>query len=515
MADPLRLAFVGCGAIAEWHLHAILAGDTRIDVTAAIDPDPRARAEADGDADGRRGRSARSPTPLAAGGFDAVDVMVPHHLHEPVALAALSPRACTSCSRSRWHRRSTRATASSPRRRPRGTTSSWWPRTRSTGPRSCSRSSSSTTARSARSSPPQACSFVPPLDEFFGGEDAVALRRDGGRRWRRDRRGLALDPAAAHVARRDPGGRRRARSDPYPGMEGESLCRALCRFDGGHGRGLRRAARARPARPRAAVPHHRDQGRADDRGHRPGEALRRHRTARAPSSGQGNYLQSYEGELADFAAAVLDGAPLAAGPEQSLGELRAALAMYRSARPTAGSRCGRERAACASTSRAPRVLVTGGTSGIGLGIAARLRRARAPTSRSPARGRAAAEYDTDLAAFRYRPCRLTDAGDDRSRVAAALDAPRRAREQRRGRTSRAAATSGSPTVFEDVGRGQPHRRVPARARVPRGAARASALDGGASVVNLASMSSYFGVAIVPGLRRREDRRRRSSRGPWR
>ena len=44
----LRLGFVGCGAIAEWHLHAIRNGDTRIQVTAAIDPDPvRAQAIAD------------------------------------------------------------------------------------------------------------------------------------------------------------------------------------------------------------------------------------------------------------------------------------------------------------------------------------------------------------------------------------------------------------------------------------------------------------------------------------
>ena len=47
--------------------------------------------------------------------------------------------------------------------------------------------------------------------------------------------------------------------------------------------------------------------------------------------GQGNYLLSYAGELADFAAVVLDGVAPAAGPEHSLGELRTALAMYRSA----------------------------------------------------------------------------------------------------------------------------------------------------------------------------------------
>ena len=43
------------------------------------------------------------------------------------------------------------------------------------------------------------------------------------------------------------------------------------------------------------------------------------------------YPRSFGPELADFAGAVLDGTPLAAGPEQSLGELRAALAIYRSA----------------------------------------------------------------------------------------------------------------------------------------------------------------------------------------
>ena len=43
------------------------------------------------------------------------------------------------------------------------------------------------------------------------------------------------------------------------------------------------------------------------------------------------YPQSFGPELADFAAAVLDGAALAAGPEQALGELRTALAIYRSA----------------------------------------------------------------------------------------------------------------------------------------------------------------------------------------
>ena len=46
---------------------------------------------------------------------------------------------------------------------------------------------------------------------------------------------------------------------------------------------------------------------------------------------QGGYLRSYEGEWADFASAVLEGTPPAVPAAYALGELRLALAMYRSA----------------------------------------------------------------------------------------------------------------------------------------------------------------------------------------
>ena len=45
----------------------------------------------------------------------------------------------------------------------------------------------------------------------------------------------------------------------------------------------------------------------------------------------GGYLRSYEAELHDFASAVLHGTAPAATAEYALGELRLALAMYRSA----------------------------------------------------------------------------------------------------------------------------------------------------------------------------------------
>ena len=83
---------------------------------------------------------------------------------------------------------------------------------------------------------------------------------------------------------------------------------------------------------------------------------------------QGGYLRSYEAELADFASAVLHGTPPAAPAEYALGELRLALAMYRSAdeRPLGK---GLDMTGVTFDFGGARVLVTGGTSGIGLAIA--------------------------------------------------------------------------------------------------------------------------------------------------
>ena len=47
--------------------------------------------------------------------------------------------------------------------------------------------------------------------------------------------------------------------------------------------------------------------------------------------GKGRGPASFGRELADFSRAVLEGTPLAAGPDYALGELRTALALYRSA----------------------------------------------------------------------------------------------------------------------------------------------------------------------------------------
>ena len=88
MSEELRLAIVGCGAIAGWHLDAIDRPGVPITVTAAVDPDDGARGDRVAD---RTGATAypSSPAALADGEFDAALIAVPHHLHESVAIEAL------------------------------------------------------------------------------------------------------------------------------------------------------------------------------------------------------------------------------------------------------------------------------------------------------------------------------------------------------------------------------------------------------------------------------------------
>lgn len=118
-----------------------------------------------------------------------------------------------------------------------------------------------------------------------------------------------------------------ARLDPT--MEVESLCRALCRFRSGLVGSFDALLAAVPG---TAVPRFQLTGRDGEIVIDGAEVRRYDATGGAGTVvGRSDYLASYEGEWRDFESAVLDGTPLAAAPDYALGELRAALAMYRSA----------------------------------------------------------------------------------------------------------------------------------------------------------------------------------------
>jgi len=140
------------------------------------------------------------------------------------------------------------------------------------------------------------------------------------------------------------------------------------------------------------------------------------------------------------------------------------------------------------------VLVTGGTSGIGLAIAGAFDAAGAQVTVTGTRADAGA-YDVDLTRFAYRQCRMTEPAEIEA-VAGALDALD-VLVNNAGQNLPGGRSEYEPDVFEEAVAinlfGAFRLAGALRDRLA-----ASDFDGGASVVNLASMSSFFGIEIVPG-----------------
>jgi len=141
-----------------------------------------------------------------------------------------------------------------------------------------------------------------------------------------------------------------------------------------------------------------------------------------------------------------------------------------------------------------RVLVTGGTSGIGAAIARAFADAGAEVAVTGTRPRAD-DYGRDLSDFAYHPLEMADAAGIR-RVAEAqprLDVL----VNNAGANLPGGRSEYDPEVFEEVVAvnlfGAYRMAAACRPRLA-----ASALAGGASIVNLASMAAFFGVPFVPG-----------------
>jgi UDP-N-acetyl-2-amino-2-deoxyglucuronate dehydrogenase len=326
VSELLRTAIVGCGAISHWHLDAIGRANVPITVTAAVDPD---------ETNAKRVADRTNAQPFASLGaalanrdFDAALIAVPHHLHEAVATEALAaglhvllekPLAPTvdACDRILTAARAA------------GTVfmvaenAQYWPEVLTV--RDLIRDGAIGDVITAR-----AATFFPALGDFYGGDSPWRFDQaaagggvviDTGSHWLRPLR-IWLGEVDEVVA---------ALGRPHPQMEGESLCRALLRFDSGAVAAFDAmlTTGAIANQPLFTVTGSKGEctiegsgwvklhDGSDWKGTKIGE--------------QGGYLRSYEAELHDFVRAVQHGTPPAATAEYALGELRLALAMYRSA----------------------------------------------------------------------------------------------------------------------------------------------------------------------------------------
>lgn len=140
------------------------------------------------------------------------------------------------------------------------------------------------------------------------------------------------------------------------------------------------------------------------------------------------------------------------------------------------------------------VLVTGGSSGIGFGIATAFDAAGATVTVTGTRA-SASDYDVDLAVFSYVQLEVTRPGAVEA-VAASLSRLD-VLVNNAGANLPGGRNEAIPDVFEEsvaINLFSAYRMTVAC----RDLLSASAHAGGASVVNLASMSSFFAVPIVPG-----------------
>ena len=136
------------------------------------------------------------------------------------------------------------------------------------------------------------------------------------------------------------------------------------------------------------------------------------------------------------------------------------------------------------------VLVTGGSNGIGLGVATAFADAGASVTITGTRD-GAGGYEHDLSRFAYVPCRMGDA-DEVKALADGLDALD-VLVNNAGRNLPGGRSEWDEGVFEDA--------LAVNLVAPFRLAQSChdlLADGGGCVVNVGSMSSFFGMEIVPG-----------------
>lgn len=327
--ETLKIALVGCGGIAQMHWRGIQAHVPQLQVTAVVDTDS-ARAAAMAQQTGGQPFTTLADA-LAQGDFAAVDIMLPHDQHEAAAVQAFArgkhvvlekPMAPTLASCERILAAAQQA----------GTVfmvaeqAHYWPDARKVqeviqegliG--------ELITARAFFANPAPSPSSGPKPWRYELALAGGGITIDGGAHWIRPLR-LWLGEVTEVVA---------VTGRPLADMEGESLTRALLRFESGLVAGFDALFAGECI---GTGEEFRLTGTKGELIIERGLHGRLLYFSKDQPDGQVLLDNKWAGrhaafgyELADFTSAVLHGTALAAPPEYSLGELRTALAIYRSA----------------------------------------------------------------------------------------------------------------------------------------------------------------------------------------
>ena len=323
----LSIALVGCGNIARAHWRGIRYHAPRLRVTAVVDADAdRAAAMAE-----RTGAPAFTSLDraLAEGEFDAVDLMLPHDLHEEAARACFEAGKHVCLEKPMAHNlasaeRILGAAAQHPDQVFMiAEQAQYWPDVlKARELIDAGAIGDVVTARACFYDPQQIDPAAPKPWRFELARSGGGIAIDGGAHWIRPLRIMLgeIDEVVAATGRH------------IPGMEGESWVRSLLRFRTGVTASFDALLSPAPVAPTEdfritgtegeLVIEHGPEGRllVYNAAHPDGE------TVMQTFPGK---VDSYGAELRDFSIAVLDGEPLAASPEFSLGEMRTALAMYK------------------------------------------------------------------------------------------------------------------------------------------------------------------------------------------
>ncbi|MDE2639765.1 MAG: Gfo/Idh/MocA family oxidoreductase [Chloroflexota bacterium] len=339
MAPPerVRIALVGCGNIARAHWRGIRYHAPLVEVTAVVDADP-ARAAAMAERTGAPAFRSLSAA-LAEGDFDAVDLMLPHDLHEPAAIAAFEagkhvalekPMAPTldACERIMA------AAEASGRVFMVAEQSQFWPDAIRIGELLAAGAiGEAIWARAFLFDPLRRDPADPVPWRFRLARAGGGICIDGGAHWIRPLRMWFGDVAEVlatthrHIA----------------GMEGESRAHALFRFESGVTATFDALLSEGPGAPTEDFRITGTAGEIVSERGGPGRLLlydADHPDGEVVLDSLDGRRHTFGVELDGFSRAVLHGAPLTAGPADSLGELRTALAIYRSARSGGWERVG-------------------------------------------------------------------------------------------------------------------------------------------------------------------------------